>query len=157
MHTKEMRSGLIDESTVIDEDRLAAFVLRVRRAALEGTANKKLRIMARYFFRTAPLPKFSSDAAADFFAITEQLTDTDMRCLTLMKRKREEENFNRIFEPSSKASPLTVCDVDFADVFPDLRSLNEAAFALGRFGLVYSGTTADSTGITLSRRGFDYR
>ena len=26
---KEMRSGLIDESTVIDEDRLAAFVLRV--------------------------------------------------------------------------------------------------------------------------------
>jgi hypothetical protein len=33
-------------------------------ARFGGHANKKLRIVARYFFRTAPLPEFSSDAAA---------------------------------------------------------------------------------------------
>jgi hypothetical protein len=90
---EEMRRAEINPSDVIDDDHLIAFVLRLGRATLENSATSNLRLMARYFFQNATLPDYSPEAAADFFNITAQLTDSDMRCLALLKRMRNEQGF----------------------------------------------------------------
>jgi hypothetical protein len=151
---EEMRSGLVDETTLIEEDRLAAFVLRVRRAALEGTAKRKLRIMARYFFRTAPSPNFSSDAMADFFDVTERLTDTDMRCLAMLKRAQQAEPI----VPGSGGYLVRTIQVraELRPDFPTELLFFQAVFALSRFGLVYGGPMADDSPVNVSERGLDY-
>jgi hypothetical protein len=83
---EEIRAGEMPENTVIAEDHLVAFVLRIGRASLEGAKRRKLKMMARYFTRNAVLPTYSPDTASEFFDITAALTDTDMRCLAVIKR-----------------------------------------------------------------------
>jgi hypothetical protein len=151
---EEMRSGLIDESTIIEEDRLAAFVLRVRRAAMEGAAKNKIKIIARYFFRNAPSSNFSDGKMADFANITEQLTDDDMRCLAIMKHARDNGYFERT--DVAEGDRLIVASADRRDLFPDQHAFEEAVFALGRFGLIYQGSSLDYMGNRITKRGFDY-
>lgn len=153
---EEMRSGHIDERAVIKEDHLVAFVLRVGRAALEGAARRKLKIMARYFFRNGGLSDYSSEAASEFFDITAQLTDADMRFLALLKRRREEGYFGRELSAEDEVFRHAIYKMDYAESYPDFRSFDEAAFALGRFGLIYTGSTLDTGGVHITKRGLDY-
>ena len=151
---EEMRSGLITEDQIIDEDRLAAFVLRVRRASMEGAAKNKIRIIARYFFRNASSPYFNDGAMADFVNITEQLTDDDMRCLAIIKYARQNGYLER--EDIDVGERLLRAGTDRPDIFPDPESFEEAVFALSRFGLIYQGHTLDYMGSRVTKRGIDY-
>jgi hypothetical protein len=150
---EEMRKGLITEDQIIDEDRLAAFILRVRRASMEGAARNKIRIIARYFFRNAPSPYFNDGAMADFVNITEQLTDDDMRCLAVIKHAQEDEYFER--DAKARNRPH-LYHIKLYGLFADQQSFAEAVHALGRFGLVYQSATMDSTGNRVTKRGLDY-
>jgi hypothetical protein len=42
------------------------------------------------------------------------------------------------------------------NLFANQRAFEEAAFALGRFGFVFQGSTADSMGNYITKRGLDY-
>lgn len=134
---EEMRAGLITPDAVIDEDRLAAFVLRVGRAAIEGTAQRKLRIIARYFFRTAPSAVFDEGQMADFATITEQLTDNDMRCLAVLKRAELDGHFERDIEGNDQREKSRLrYEMDTQKDFRSEQEFNEAVIALVRFGFI---------------------
>lgn len=134
---EEMRAGLVTKDAVIDEDRLAAFVLRVGRAAMEGTAKQKLRIIARYFFRTATSAAFEEGKMVDFATITEQLTDSDMRCLAVLKRADLNGYFERDIEGDDQREESRLrYEMDAQKDFHSEQEFNEAVIALVRFGFI---------------------
>jgi hypothetical protein len=152
---EEMRAGDVPEGAVIDEEHLVAFVLRISRAAHEGAARRKLKIMARYFFRNATSPAYSPDAAGEFFDITAQLTDMDMRCLAVVKRATEME----LFEEGTNQGSRTIsfeADLPIEGLFDSKESFKIGAMALFRFGFVYIGSTWGGIVGSLTSRALDY-
>lgn len=153
---EEMRAGQIEEPAVIDEDHLVAFVLRIGRAAMEGAAKNKLKIMARYFFRNAASPDYSSGAMADFLSVTDQLTDADMRSLAVIKRARISNHFERSVAEGADALRIDR-EMTVGELFPSQRSFNLAAIALVRFGFIYMGSDwGGNIALSMTPRGFDY-
>ena len=150
---EEMRNGLIDEGMIIEEDRLAAFILRVGRASMEGAAKNKIRMMARYFFRNASSPHFNDAKMNDFVSVTSQLTDNDLRCLVIIKHAQEDGYFERDDRSFNK---FLLYQVNKRELFSDQDSFEEAVFALGRFGLIYQGSTMERLGNRVTKRGLDY-
>lgn len=133
----QLRSGLIDPNDVIEEDRLASFVLRVRRAALEGVAQRKITIIARYFFRHATTASYQEDKMAEYAAITEQLTDDDMRCLAAVQGGRIAGLLKQDIDPQTKRSRFEIpYDMDTRGAFENRRDFRHAVLALIRFGFI---------------------
>ncbi|MCW7546262.1 hypothetical protein N7I30_21045 [Aurantimonas litoralis] len=153
MLVQELRDGLIDEEAIIHEEQLASFILRVRRAAAEGVSIRKLRIMARYFFRNAPTEHFEEDTAAEYATITEQLSDRDMRVLAVLKRAREQGIFNVSEEGHY---PRLLYELDTVPIFADARSFNEAALALVRFGFIDMASAFGGLALFPTYRCLDY-
>jgi hypothetical protein len=138
---EEIRTGCIDESAVIEEDR--------------GAGKKKLRIIARYFFKNVGTVPVLRDNIADFASVTEQLTDPDMRCLAAIKRARMNGFFER--ETAEGADPMRMDrGFDFDGNFPNQKTFNEAAIALVRFGFIYMGSAWDEVSLSLTARGMEY-
>lgn len=140
---QDLRDGLIAEGDIIDEDRLASFILRVRRAAFEGVGKKKLRLMGRIFFKSAKGDDYSEDTLFDFWGITEQLNTDDMKVLAVLKQA----DLNGYFDqPAGKQreNRRIAFSLDRDGLFEDERSFNEASGALLRFGLVDAVTAWSS-------------
>lgn len=130
----DLRDGRLSEEDVIEDERLASFILRVRRAAFEGVGKNKLRLMARIFLKDATSDDYSEDRLQDFWAITEQLNIDDMRVLALLKKADENGYFTR-----EVADDRENRKIDFSlseGEFDDPVKFNEAVGALLRFGLI---------------------
>lgn len=151
---EELRAGLVTEDAVIEEDRLAAFILRVRRASMEGAARNRLKIMARYFFRNAPSPDFAESIATDFYSVTEQLTDSDMRCLALLKRARINGYFDK--EDNERRTRRIEYKMDTTGMFSNEIAFDQAALALVRFGFIGLGSTWGGIGMSATDRCLTY-
>jgi len=153
----EMRAGLVTSEAIIDEDRLASFVLRVGRAAIEGTAKRKLRIIARYFFRTAPTSDFDEGQLADFATIAEQLTDNDMRCLAVLKCAEIEGHFEREIEGDDQQEKSRLrYAMDSHKIFASEQDFNEAVIALVRFGFIDMASAWGGIALFATGRCRDY-
>jgi hypothetical protein len=77
---RDIEAGFVTEKLLEKEDELASFVIRMQRAAVEGCAKRKLRLMSSYFFKRALAPAYSEDLFLTFAGITEQLSDNELRC-----------------------------------------------------------------------------
>ncbi|MEJ8310099.1 hypothetical protein [Agrobacterium larrymoorei] len=130
----DIRAGLITAEAVIEEERLASFVLRVRRAAVEGVAQHKLRLMARIFFKSAPREDYAEDEMADFWAITVQLNSSDIKVLAVLKAAREN-GFGRDSD-EERSSRRISAELDSNNAFENELAFREAVLALVRFGFI---------------------
>ncbi|PDT14708.1 hypothetical protein CO670_21820 [Rhizobium sp. J15] len=151
----DLRAGRVLEDDVIEEERLASFILRVRRAAFEGVGKKKLRLMARIFFNATSREPYSEDALNDFWAITEQLNINDMKVLTLLKKADEAGYFNRSVEEERGERKIDY-EVDNGQHFTTARDFYEATGALLRFGLVDAVSGWGSLVYYVTDRCLDY-
>lgn len=151
----DIRNGLVSPEDIIEEERLASFVLRVGRAAIEGVGRRKLRLMANIFFKSATKGSFSEDKVADFWGITEQLSDADMKLLVILKEAKLKGYFDRKVEEADERVRITR-ELDEHARFSDRHELFEAAFALGRFGFVRASSAWGGLAYFATARCLDY-
>jgi hypothetical protein len=135
---KDLKAGAITQDAVIQEDDLASFVIRMQRAALEGCATRKLRLMSAYFFRRAPSEHFSEDMFLTFAGITEQLSESEIRALAVIKSEIISGKVSRTPVKDQDKIPSRRVDIEpeLLDLFRDKREFVPAAASLVRFGFL---------------------
>ena len=126
-----LRADRIPISDAIAADDVASYIFRLHRAAVEGLAREKLRLMSCYFFKREANEKRGNDFL-EAASIIEQLSPEEIRCLAVYKAalvagwdllKEDEET--GIWQR-----------MDLLGLFPSPQEFQTVAQSLVRFGFV---------------------
>jgi hypothetical protein len=154
----DLQAGIIGPDTVIQEDDLASFIIRIQRAAVEGCAKQKLQLMIRYFFGHAGKDGYREDMFLNFAGIAEQLSHNELKCLAIIKAAIVSGAItkNETGDDGTNRNRNISKDVDLLGLFLDKADFNTAAASLVRFGFIKMASGWGSIIIFASDQVFEF-
>jgi hypothetical protein len=129
----DIRVGNITLNEATAADDLAGYIFRLHRAAVEGCAREKLRLMSAYFFGRESRDQKNGDEFLDAASVIEQLSQEDLKCLAVYK-KAIADGWDLLSEGNETGIWQ---QIDLLGLFENAADFQTAAQALVRFGFVH--------------------
>lgn len=147
---KEVRRGKISTVDLYSDASTGGYILRLVRAVDEGIRASNLVILARYLFGDRGQP-IDFDSSLEFAQIITELTESDIRCLAVLKNAIDKDLLPKDRRPDPDDPPYEVVrNLPLLDLFPNDAALREACFPLVRFGLVNLASAWDSLAVYIT-------
>ncbi|MBI2586399.1 MAG: hypothetical protein HYW28_11120 [Rhodospirillales bacterium] len=131
---------------VAERDALAAILYRYARAAQEGAARLNLRLMAKVVSGQARLGNLIADEFLYYADLLASLRREEIIFIATLHKVRGQKigrEFTALAESGYPNLWHEIHEQLIPSVFPDEPTMRAAALAIGRTGLVMSGTTMD--------------